>query len=150
MKICSITRQGLCVPRKRKSLPGKRSKKSSTTKKSNDNQVKGQSTRRKIDPAFYSIDPRKNPVVQHIYSDRIGDAKRASNILQGVTIATAYPLAPVRAAGPHGWALAFLITLGISIPIISYAQTADQYRDLVQFAETKEIYGHQVIGETHN
>jgi len=141
---------GRCVPIRKKTANKKKSDASSTTKKKPGLQAADKkSTRKKINPAFFSIDPRTNPIAQHIFTDKLGDAERASRIFQGVTLATAYPLGPVRAVGPHGWVAATLITIGISVPIISYAQTADQYRDLIQFAETQKIYGHKIVGETH-
>ena len=134
MRKCTDTMLGRCVPLSKKSTNKKKSKASSTTKNKPGVELQNkQATKKKINPAFFSIDPRNNPIAQHIFTDKIGDAERASRIFQGVTLATAYPLGPVRAVGPHGWVAATFLTIGISLPIISYAQTADQYRDLIQF-----------------
>tara|TARA_R100000664_G_scaffold17184_1_gene26084 strand:- start:175 stop:618 length:444 start_codon:yes stop_codon:yes gene_type:complete len=146
--MCSDSRTGWCIPRA-KSKKSKPKKSRVRSQKSADDKLKGQQTKRILNPAFLNLN-LENPIAQHIFLDKIGDAKRSSNIFQGVTVATAYPLGPVRAIGPQGWVLATLITIGISIPIIGYAQTADQYRDLAQFAQSGEIHGHKLFGETHN
>ena len=91
-----------------------------------------------------------NPIVQHIYLDKIGDFKRSSTIGQSVAVATAYPLAPVRASGPLGWAASFLIVLAISAPIAAYANTADMLSDALILVETQQIAGHEIVGETHD
>tara|TARA_Y100000114_G_C11757186_1_gene327525 strand:- start:2497 stop:2934 length:438 start_codon:yes stop_codon:yes gene_type:complete len=112
--------------------------------------LKGQATRLKINPALFSLDPRKSPFAQHWYKDKISDAKRSANITQSVGLLSAYPLAPLRATGPQGWLASLLIVTVVSLPFIAYANTVDQYNDLIQFAATGEIDGYSVIGETHD
>tara|TARA_Y100001937_G_C7117446_1_gene330821 strand:- start:1644 stop:2096 length:453 start_codon:yes stop_codon:yes gene_type:complete len=148
MKKCADTRTGLCIPKLGTLRPGKRSKKSSTTKKSNESQVKGQNTRKILNPAFTRLN-MDNPVFQHVLNDKITDFERSVKITAGVSIATSPFLTKLRFSGVPGFLASSLIVGLISAPIVSYAQSADQYRDLVLFASTREIHGTKVMGDTH-
>lgn len=107
-----------------------------------------QSSRRRLNPAFTKIG-WSNPLVQHYYTDKVGDLHRSATIFQATSVITAYPLAPVRATGPQGWLAAALVVGLVGAPFAAYANTADQLNDLRNFASTGKIHGHSVFGDTH-
>ena len=149
MMKCADTRTGLCIPRMSKSIKKQPSQASSTTSKTFSKKNKNQETRAVVNPAFSRIG-LDNPVFQHVLHDKITDFERSVKITAGVSIATSPFLTKLRFSGVPGFLASSLIVGLISAPIVSYAQSADQYRDLVLFASTREIHGTKVIGETHN
>ena len=96
----------------------------------------------------------KNPnfglgdVVRHLYEDKVGDLSRTANIGAGVNLALA-PITPyMLAAGPPGIAARAALSIGGTIAIASYANTADSYRDLVNIVRNKEVGGTRLYGHS--
>lgn len=148
MKKCADTRTGLCIPRFTRNAGQTKSTKSSATNKKNNSKEKGSDTRKILNPAFTRLN-LDNPIFQHVLNDKITDFERSVKITAGVSIATSPFLTKLRFSGVPGFLASSLIVGLISAPIVSYAQSADQYRDLVLFASTREIHGTKVMGDTH-
>jgi hypothetical protein len=96
----------------------------------------------------------KNPsfgfddVVRHVYHDKVGDLSRTTNIGAGVNLALA-PITPYMiAAGPAGIATRAALSVGGTVFLAGYANTADSYRDLVNIATTKEVGGTRLYGHS--
>ncbi len=101
-------------------------------------------SRRIINPAFYQL-TTENPLVQHYITDKVGDISRTANVGVTANIATM----PMLYGGGPGLAMKVVTSIGATIFVGGYLNTLDTYRDLATFATTGKIYGHSVIGRTH-
>lgn len=104
-------------------------------------------TRRVLNPAFFTINPTRQPIFQHILNDKITDAERSAKIALGVSVATAPFLGKLSVSSPQGFLVSTIIRGAISFPIIHYSNIADQYRDLIEFGTTGKIYGYSIFGQ---
>ena len=147
---CKDTRVGYCVPRKTRTKQTKKPSSNTAEKKSRRKAEDDQlfTTKRILNPAFSRLNI-DNPIFQHVLHDKITDFERSVKITVGVSIATSPFLTKLRFSSPQGFIASSLIVGVISAPILSYANSADQYADLIKFASTREIYGHKLVGDTH-
>lgn len=120
----------------------------STSKNANSKKPKIES-RRVLNPAFYTINPREQPLFQHYLDDKITDFERNLKITAAVSAATAPFLGKLTVSSPQGFLISTAIRAAITFPILHYSNVADQYRDLVKFGTTGKIYGYSVFGRKH-